>query len=120
MHERVYVVSVIVADDVPRVHPVRRLEVDRARSWRPPGRAALRVHGADVGRRRPGHATSACSPTSTDYFLGRESVRSTDRPGMARWREVLFALMSRNATDVATYFHLPAERVIEIGVRVEI
>ena len=39
---------------------------------------------------------------------------------MARWREVLFALMARNASDVATYFHLPAERVIEIGVRVEI
>lgn len=39
---------------------------------------------------------------------------------MARWREVLYALMTRNATDVATYFHLPVERVVEIGVRVEI
>ena len=69
---------------------------------------------------RTWNATSACRPSSTDYFLGRESVRSTDRPGMARWREVLFGLMARNATDVATYFQLPAERVIEIGVRVDI
>ena len=60
------------------------------------------------------------APSSTDYFFGRETVRSTERPGMARWREVLYALMTRNATDVGTYFHLPAERVVEIGVRVEI
>jgi KUP system potassium uptake protein len=59
-------------------------------------------------------------PESTDYFLGRETVRPTDRPGMARWREVLYALMVRNATDAATYFDLPEDRVIEIGLRVEI
>ena len=39
---------------------------------------------------------------------------------MARWREVLFALMVRNASDAAVYFHLPADRVLEIGMRVEI
>jgi KUP system potassium uptake protein len=59
-------------------------------------------------------------PGSTDYFLGRETVRPTDRPGMARWREVLYALMVRNATDAATYFRLPDDRVIEIGRRVDI
>ena len=39
---------------------------------------------------------------------------------MARWREILYTVMTRNATDVATYFHLPAERVVELGLRVEI
>jgi KUP system potassium uptake protein len=39
---------------------------------------------------------------------------------MARWREILYSLMVRNVSDVAAYFHLPAERVIEIGMRVEI
>ena len=40
--------------------------------------------------------------------------------GCSRWREVIYALIVRNATDSAVYFHLPAERVTEIGVRVDI
>jgi KUP system potassium uptake protein len=39
---------------------------------------------------------------------------------MARWREHLFALMSRNATPAANYFGLPPERTLEIGVAVEL
>jgi KUP system potassium uptake protein len=54
------------------------------------------------------------------YFLGRESLRVTARPGMARWREHLFALLSRNATSAATYFGLPIEQTIELGLAVEL
>ena len=49
------------------------------------------------------------------YVVGRQSLRSTPRPGMARWRERLFAAMSRNATAAADYFHLPTDQVIELG-----
>ena len=59
-------------------------------------------------------------PTDATYVLGRESVLSTERPGMARWRERLFAFMHRNATDAARYFELPMDDVLEIGSRVEI
>ena len=59
-------------------------------------------------------------PATTDYILGRESVIPSNRPGMAKWREALYSVMVRNASDVATSFHLPPERVIEIGIRVEI
>ena len=62
----------------------------------------------------------AIDPVSTDYFVGRETIRVSDRPGMARWREVLFALMTRNASDVTAHFHLPDDRVTEIGQRVEL
>ena len=64
---------------------------DRPRSRLPSGRAALRLHGADVRRRRSRRPPRPRCPRSTFYFLGRETVRSTERPGMARWREVLFA-----------------------------
>ena len=37
-----------------------------------------------------------------------------------RWRKVLFAFMSRNATPATTYFCLPSERVIEIGMHIEL
>jgi KUP system potassium uptake protein len=54
------------------------------------------------------------------YFLGRETLIVTKAPGMATWRERLFVLMARNAVRATTYFRLPPERVVELGVQVEI
>ena len=54
------------------------------------------------------------------YFLGRETLIVTDAPGMALWRERLFVLMARNAVRAVTFFRLPPERVVELGVQVEI
>lgn len=57
----------------------------------------------------------------TTYFLGRETIRSTAADsGMVRWRERLFALLHRNAVSAAEYFRLPPDRVIEIGIPVEL
>jgi KUP system potassium uptake protein len=53
------------------------------------------------------------------YFLGRETLIPSDRPGMTPWRERLFTWMSRNAQSATTYFNLPAEDVVEIGVQIE-
>jgi KUP system potassium uptake protein len=54
------------------------------------------------------------------YFLGRETLIVTRTPGMAMWREKLFVLMARNAVRATTFFRLPPERVVELGVQVEI
>lgn len=56
----------------------------------------------------------------TSYFLSRETVVSTTGGGMARWREKLFAAMSRNAGRVSEFFRLPDNAVIELGTRVQI
>ncbi|MEJ7578735.1 MAG: potassium transporter Kup [Pyrinomonadaceae bacterium] len=56
----------------------------------------------------------------TTYFLGRETVIASKHPGMALWREKLFALMSRNASTATAYFCLPPNRVVELGAQVEI
>jgi len=53
------------------------------------------------------------------YFLGRQTLLVTDREGMAMWRERLFVIMSRNAVRATAYFRLPPERVVELGVQVE-
>ena len=53
------------------------------------------------------------------YFLGRETLLVTSAKGMANWREKLFVLMSRNAGRATAYFRLPLERVVELGVQVE-
>ncbi len=54
------------------------------------------------------------------YFLGRETLIATRTPGMALWRERLFVLMARNAGRATAYFRLPPERVVELGVQVEL
>ena len=58
-------------------------------------------------------------PEDMIYFLGRETIIVTRRPGMAVWRERLFVLMARNAVRATAFFRLPPERVVELGVQVE-
>ena len=59
-------------------------------------------------------------PDTLTFFLGRETLFSTPYTGMARWRERLFILLYRNARHAADYFRLPPERVIELGVQLEL
>lgn len=54
------------------------------------------------------------------FFLGRETIVSTSAAGMARWREHLFIFMTRNAVRATAFFGLPTERVVELGVQVEV
>jgi KUP system potassium uptake protein len=64
--------------------------------------------------------TFELDPMTTSYFLSRETVVATRGEAMAQWRERIFAAMARNASSAANYFHLPANRVIELGTPVEI
>jgi KUP system potassium uptake protein len=57
---------------------------------------------------------------ATSYFLGRETLIPTKRPGMAIWREHLFSWMMRNSSSASTFFSLPANQVIELGAQVEL
>jgi KUP system potassium uptake protein len=55
------------------------------------------------------------------YFLGRETLLAAARhSGMARWREALFSLMSKNAMRATAFFRIPPERVVELGMHVEL
>ena len=56
----------------------------------------------------------------TTYFLSRETVIPTRKPGMMLWREGLFAFMARNAGNIADFLRLPNNCVIELGTRVQI
>jgi len=67
--------------------------------------------------------TSAGRPfdmMDTTFFLSRESIVATDRPGMALWRDRLFAFLSRNALPATAFFQIPGNRLIELGTQVEI
>ncbi len=56
---------------------------------------------------------------NTTFFLSRETIIATKAPGMALWREKLFAFLSRNAQRPTDFFRIPANRVVELGMQVE-
>ena len=59
-------------------------------------------------------------PLAISYFLSRESLAVSRDPGRSRWRERLFAWMVRMSTSRAEYFHLPLNRVVELGTQVKL
>ena len=67
---------------------------------------------------------TGCGPAfkmmDTSFFLARQTLLASSRPGMAIWREKLFAWMLRNAESAMEFFRLPTNRVVELGSQVEI
>jgi KUP system potassium uptake protein len=122
LHEHVVFLAA-VTEEIPHIHPVRRIEIQ------PLGAEfyQLTMHvgfmeDANVPRALGNMMTAELSfdPRDTTYFLGRETILMTDKSSMAVWRTHLFSLMARNARNAAWFFGLPADRVIEVGVQVEL
>jgi KUP system potassium uptake protein len=61
-----------------------------------------------------------CEPSTTSFFLGRETLLTGGGSHMMHWRKVLFALVSRNALSATSYFGLPPGRVVELGMQVDL
>jgi len=57
---------------------------------------------------------------NTSFFLSRQTLIASKIPGMAIWREKVFAWMLRNAANAMEFFKLPSNRVVELGSQVEI
>ena len=122
LHERVVQVTV-ETEEVPTVAPAERARVDDM------GKGFYRVllrygftETPDVptALRALGRDDLPFDAMRTSYFLGRERVFSTDRKGMARWREKLFGLVSNNARSATDFFDIPPNRTVELGAQIEI
>ena len=123
LHERVVFLTVEVRDQ-PWVPFEDRVVCQRLGNgcWR------VRVRYGFMNRPDVTRALELCSalgleldPMSTSFFLSRQLiVPSAAEGGMAIWRERMFAAMSRNSGNVTDYFNIPANRVIELGTRVQI
>jgi KUP system potassium uptake protein len=122
LHERVILLTVLI-EEVPYVERERRVEVQDL------GDSFYRVIGRygfmeepqvpEILVRCKEHGLKVREMEST-FFLSRESVIASERPGLARWRKHLFALMARNAQPATAYFRLPPNRVVELGMQIEI
>jgi KUP system potassium uptake protein len=57
---------------------------------------------------------------STSFFLSRRALKPAPQSGMPRWQDRLFIRLAHAADDASTYFHIPTERVVEIGTQVTV
>ena len=113
----------VLAERVPRIDPDERLSIE------PLGHGCFRVI-ARYGFLEQPHiprAVTQCQqggipidPGSAVYVLSPETIIASPRPGMALWRDKLFAFMARNAARPSGFFRLPTGRVLEVAGQVEI
>jgi len=122
LHERVVLLTVVF-QDIPHIDASERIEI-----W-PLGNNFYKLfvmYGFKDETNIP-KALELCAAQGlefnmmdTSFFLSRETLIPSARPGMALWREKLFVSMARNAGSVTAYFQIPTNRVIELGTQVEL
>jgi KUP system potassium uptake protein len=57
---------------------------------------------------------------NTSFFLGREKLIIGDKPKMGVWRSRLFLFLSKNLIDAGSFFHIPSNQVMKVGVQLEL
>lgn len=122
LHERNLILT-LLTDEVPQVEPTRRLEIEdfgdgfhrliahygfMEEPNVPELLATVKIEG------QPIHLVK------TTFFLSRETIVPRESRRMARWRQWLFAVMSRNAQPASSFYRIPANRVVELGMQVEL
>jgi len=123
LHEQIVLLTVLT-DDVPFVHPIQRLEVEKLEL----GFYRVNVHYGFMQIpnipqcfRRAKDFGLTIDPETVTYYLGRETLVSTRHwPSMMGWREKLFAFMSRNAIRATDFYQIPPDRTVELGLRLRL
>jgi KUP system potassium uptake protein len=121
LHERVMLLTVVI-EGTPQVEEPRRCDlVDLGEGF---FRLTLRFGFMEESDLPAALATVSCGRDvrmmETSFFLSRQTLIAARNPGMAKWREHLFAWMLRNAESAMEFFKLPPNRVVELGSQVEI
>ena len=123
LHKRVIFFTICVDED-PVVDKAHRLEVERMESgfWRVQAHYGfMETPNIQAILRQCAEHDLEFHEMDTTFFLSRETViPKADNGGMNIWQEHLFAIMVRNALSATAYFRLPANRVVELGMQVEI
>jgi KUP system potassium uptake protein len=122
LHEKIVFLTVIT-EEVPHVPRAERVTVRRLGK----GFASVVARYGFMEDPDINEILDACREHKLDinvdaatFFLGRETLIASDRPGMAIWREHLFAFMSRNALRATAFYRIPANQVFEVGAQVEL
>lgn len=122
MHERVVILNV-VTEGLPYVAEEDRMDLEELGH----GLYRMVIHygfmeNPDIPKVLGGVKTEDLEfkPLETTFFLGRETLIASKKPGLALWRRKLFIWMSHNARGATYFFGLPANRVVELGTHIEL
>jgi KUP system potassium uptake protein len=120
VHDRVLLLTVIT-EKIARIPLADRVRIEELPNgfWRAVARYGF-MEQPNVPALLEHAKFSGYSLEYTTFFLGRETVLPTKDPGMALWREGLFAFLTRNAQPATAFFGIPPSRVMEIGSQIEI
>jgi KUP system potassium uptake protein len=122
LHEQVVLLSVMT-QNVPFVIGTQQLAVRELGHgfWRVIAHVGF-MQQADVPRilARCSKQALIVSPADTTYYLGRETLLTTGKAKIARWRKTLFSFLARNARAPTAFFNLPPNRVVELGAQIEL
>jgi KUP system potassium uptake protein len=119
LHRQVVVLSISVADE-PWVAVDEQVKVEEF------GQGFFRVVASLGFMQTPnvpalllqaGKQGLVCEPSTTSYYLGRETLLPDGASKLMRWRKVLFSFISRNAQTATAYFGIPPGRVVELGMQ---
>jgi KUP system potassium uptake protein len=122
IHERNLILT-LLTDEVPQVDAAKRLELTKLAA----GFQRIIAHYGFMEEPNVPELLAAAplvgGPINlhrTTFFLSRETILPSKSGSMWRWRQWLFAVMSRNAQSASTFYRIPANRVVELGMQVEI
>ncbi len=122
LHERIVLLSVELVK-IPYVQKSKHV------TWKAVGHGFYRLTAYYGYMQKPNVADifQSCkavgldlSVQKTSFYLGRETLLVTSKPGMFRWQKQIFTFLSRNAQPAKGYFAIPSNRAVEIGAQIEI
>jgi KUP system potassium uptake protein len=123
LHETVVLLSVI-SETIPEIPPAHRIRVNEL------GQGFYQITAyygfmqtpnvPDLLQRAAAEHRLPYRAAGTSYYLGRETLLSTKKSGMQPWRKALFSFISRNSRSATQYFGIPPDRVVELGMQIDL
>ncbi len=122
LHERVVIMSV-KTETAPRVPPSARFEVEKLS----PDFLGVTLHFGYMESPRIPHALALMRKAgwkfdimTTSFFVGRRTLKAATNSDMPTWQDKLFIALAKQATNAPDFFHIPSDRVVELGAQMKV
>ncbi len=122
LHERVLLLSVRT-EDTPRVNPAHRFEIEQMSS----DFTRVKIHYGFMESPRIPAAMAELRKSgikydimTTSFFLGRRTLKASPSSEMPAWQDKLYIALAGRAANATDFFHIPSDRVVELGAQVTI
>jgi KUP system potassium uptake protein len=122
VHERV-IMMCVRNEPRPRVPPEKRYEIEQLS----PDFIAVKLHYGYMEQPRIPTALAGLRKLglkfdimTTSFFLGRRTLKPAQKSGMPKWQDHLFIALAKQAASAPDFFHIPSDRVVELGAQMKV